>query len=195
MKTKAVMGSLRSSTGDVVSADAAKAEILNTFFSGVFTQERRAELPGIAVGTAVPELCDVDITPERIEQKLIALHPGSAPGPDEIHPRVLREARKALSSPLSLLYRKSLDAGRVPRDWTLGRMALAPIFKKGDRRDPGNYRAVSLTAVPCKVLESLIRDELMQHLLESRLLSHCQQWIPSEALMYDAADRGPRRME
>ena len=57
----------------------------------------------------------------------------------------------------------------VPRDWTVGR--IVPIFKKGDKHDPGNYRPVSLTAVLCKVLESLIRDELIRHLSDLELLA------------------------
>ena len=51
---------------------------------------------------------------------------------------------------------------------------MVPIYKKGDRQDPSNYRPVSLTAVPCKVLESLIRDQLLVHLAEQGLLSDHQ---------------------
>ena len=49
-----------------------------------------------------------------------------------------------------------------------------PIHKKGSKQDPGNYRPISLTSVPCKVLESLIRDELMQHLITYGLISDHQ---------------------
>ena len=73
---------------------------------------------------------------------------------------------------MALLYRKSLDSGTIPKDWMLGR--IVPIFKKGDRQDPGNYRPVSLTAVTCKVLESLIRDEIHQHLSANHLYADCQ---------------------
>ena len=85
---------------------------------------------------------------------------------------VLRETRHSLSTPLSLLFRRSLDTGKVPRDWTLGR--VVPIFKKGSRQDAGNYRPVSLTSVVCKVLESLIRDAIHVHLSDNRLWAHCQ---------------------
>ena len=60
----------------------------------------------------------------------------------------------------------------VPRDWTLGR--IVPIFKKGNRQDPGNYRPVSLTSVVCKILESLIRDTIYQHFSENHLWADCQ---------------------
>jgi Reverse transcriptase (RNA-dependent DNA polymerase) len=51
---------------------------------------------------------------------------------------------------------------------------VTPIFKKGKRTDPGNYRPVSLTSVPCKILESLIKDKIMQHLSENNLLKDSQ---------------------
>ena len=96
----------------------------------------------------------------------------SAPGPDDIHPRVLQEVQRALSVPLSILLRRSLDTGKVPRDWTLGR--IVPLFKKGGRQDLGNYQSVSLMSVTCKVLESLIRDEIYQHLSDNHLSTHSQ---------------------
>ena len=90
----------------------------------------------------------------EVESKLRSLNPSSAPGPDEVHPRVLREARRELCRPLTLLFRKSLDSGTVPLDWSLG--SVVPIYKKGNRQEPGNYRPVSLTSVVSKVLESLM---------------------------------------
>ena len=51
---------------------------------------------------------------------------------------------------------------------------MTPIYKKGSRQDPASYRPVSLTSVPSKVLESLIRDKIIQHMSESGLLHPAQ---------------------
>jgi hypothetical protein len=51
---------------------------------------------------------------------------------------------------------------------------VTPIHKKGSKRDPGNYRPVSLTSIPCKILESIIKDNLMAHLVERELISKSQ---------------------
>jgi hypothetical protein len=51
---------------------------------------------------------------------------------------------------------------------------VTPIFKKGAKSDPGNFRPVSLTSVCCKVLESIILDDLMQHLMDNGLLKSSQ---------------------
>ena len=107
-----------------------------------------------------------------VKVKLKQLKTSSSPGPDLVHPRVLVEAADQLAKPLTTIFKKSLSTGVLPTDWKLG--VVVPIFKKGDRQVPGNYRPVSLTAIPCKVLESLIRDCLMAHLEEGRVLSSHQ---------------------
>ena len=77
-----------------------------------------------------------------------------------------------VAKPLSIIFNKSLQDGTVPQDWKLA--TVCPIFKKGDRSDPSNYRPVSLTSVPCKVLESIIRDELSSHLEKKGFYNNCQ---------------------
>ena len=61
-----------------------------------------------------------------------------------------------------MLFQKSIDSGRLPSDWKTGE--VIPIHKKGDRHNPANYRPISLTSIPAKVLESLVRDHLIEHL-------------------------------
>ncbi len=51
---------------------------------------------------------------------------------------------------------------------------MTPIFKKGSRADPGNYRPVSLTSVPGKVMEALVKEELVAHLDRHKLLKKSQ---------------------
>ena len=48
---------------------------------------------------------------------------------------------------------------------------MTPIFKKGRKQDPGNYRPVSLTCVLCKVMEKLIRQSVVEHLEQNKLIS------------------------
>ena len=154
LKTKATIGDLRNESGVLESGNKARAEILNNCFQRAFTQEQLPATPVLSVGRELPELSDVIISPEAVKLKLQALDPTSTPGPDGIHPRVLQGTRHSICTPLAHLYRRSLDTGELPGDWTIGR--IVPIFKNGDRHDPGNYRPVSLMSITCKVLESLI---------------------------------------
>ena len=63
------------------------------------------------------------------------------PGLDEIHPKMLFELKKYLIKPLTILYKTSVDKGIVPIDWK--EAGVVPLFKKGKRDDPQNYRPVS----------------------------------------------------
>ena len=60
----------------------------------------------------------------------------------------------------------------VPYAWKDAR--ISPIFKKGSKTEPGNYRPVSLTSVVCKTLEKIVRKHIMKHVTENHLLSQDQ---------------------
>ncbi len=51
---------------------------------------------------------------------------------------------------------------------------VCPIFKKGTKGDRGNYRPVSLTSMVCKLLESIIKDKITEHLIENNLVRNTQ---------------------
>ncbi|KAK4806762.1 hypothetical protein QYF61_005558 [Mycteria americana] len=82
-------------------------------------------------------------------------------GLNEIHPRVLKELAEVLTKPLSIIYQQSWLTGEVPADWRLAN--VTPIYKKGRKEDPGNYRPVSLTSVLGKLMEQIILSAITRH--------------------------------
>ncbi|KFW82306.1 hypothetical protein N305_03469, partial [Manacus vitellinus] len=94
------------------------------------------------------------IQEETVCDPLNHLDPHKSMGPDGIHPRVMRNLAEELAKPLSIIYQQSWLTGEVPDDWKLAN--VMPIHKKGWKEDRGNYRPVSLTSVPCKVMEQII---------------------------------------
>jgi len=79
-------------------------------------------------------------------------------GPDGMHPSVLRELAEELAKPSSIIYQQSWLTGEVPDDWRTAN--VTPIYKTGRTENPRNYRPVSLTLVPGKIMERFILSAL-----------------------------------
>ena len=109
------------------------------------------------------------LTEEMVLKKLLALNACKSAGPDGLHPRLLKECAHELAAPLSSLFKKSLECGRVPHQWK--QSVVSPIFKKGSRNLASNYRPVSLTVIVCKILEDFVRSGIMDHLISHSLLT------------------------
>jgi len=65
-----------------------------------------------------------------------------------------------------------LASGVLPLDWRTAN--ITPIFKKGSRTKAENYRPISLTSIVCKILESIIRDNIVDHIKNNNLLNDRQ---------------------
>ncbi|KAK4823576.1 hypothetical protein QYF61_003580 [Mycteria americana] len=106
-----------------------------------------------ALGTKIQVDANTDppSVKELVCELLQELDPYKPMGPDNIHPRVLREMADIVARPLSIIFEKLRRSGDVPEDWK--KANVAPIYKKGLKEDPGNYRPISLTSVPGKVME------------------------------------------
>ena len=59
--------------------------------------------------------------------------------------------------------------------WLICKQAnVAAIYKKGDRTKPENYRPISLTSVPCKLMERIMRDQIVEHMTRNNFFSPFQ---------------------
>ncbi|KFZ65090.1 RNA-directed DNA polymerase from mobile element jockey, partial [Antrostomus carolinensis] len=89
-------------------------------------------------------------------------------GPDQIHLRVLRELANEVAKPLSIIFEKFWKSGEVPEGWKKGN--ITPIFKKGNKEDPGNYRPVSLTSVPGKIMEQILLETMLRYMENEKMI-------------------------
>jgi len=93
-------------------------------------------------------------------------------GLDGMHPQVLRELADVIAEPLSIIFERSWRTGEVPEDWR--KPNVTPVFKKGKKEDPGNYRLVSLTSIPGKVMEQLILKVIIKQVEEKKVIRSSQ---------------------
>ncbi|PKU48710.1 rna-directed dna polymerase from mobile element jockey- hypothetical protein [Limosa lapponica baueri] len=93
-------------------------------------------------------------------------------GPDGMHPRVLRELVEVIADPLSTIFERSWRTGEVPEGWR--KANVIPVFKKGKKEEPGNYRPVSLTSNPGKMMEQLVLGVISKHMEEKKAIRSSQ---------------------
>ena len=103
----------------------------------------------------------IQVGVEEVKEQLGNLAVDKAPGPDNMHPRVLMEVAEQVSEMLTGIFNGSLESGQVPGGQRVAN--VTPLFKKRSREEFGNYRPVSLTSVVGKVLETLIKDQMRNH--------------------------------
>lgn len=170
-KSKTSIGPLKDSSGSILTEDKEVADHLNNFFTSVFTKDDGRIIPVI-----VPETDDrletVEITGTKIRKVIRNLRAGSAPGPDGITPLLLKNLCEELIGPLQRIFNRSIIDGAVPNGWK--EAVVVPIFKKGLKSEACNYRPVSLTSVPCKILETIVKEDIMIHLERNHLIKKSQ---------------------
>ena len=108
-----------------------------------------------------------------ISKELLAdLQGHKAHGPDGIPARLLKETAYSMATLLTHIYKASLHQCKFPRDWKTA--LVSPIHKKNLRKSPANYRPISLTSIPCKILEHLIYSSVYSHLETNSILCDAQ---------------------
>ena len=114
-------------------------------------------------------------------KKLNNLNISKSPGHDNLHPRILKELSETLAKPLCLIFNSSLRTSILPDDWK--KAHISAVYKrKGVKSSANNYRPISLTSIVCKILESIIRDAVIDHMQTNNLFSDMQYgFIPGRS--------------
>lgn len=140
------------------------ANLLNHYFQSVF---RTCMHEAVNLEELDTPIHKINIVTEGIINLIKKLQYGKAPGPDGITKSQLTPDVNTTADILASIFQYSVDIGSLPSQWKLAN--IAPIFKSGDKSLPSNYRPVSLTSIPCKILEHIVLHE-MNEVLDSILV-------------------------
>ena len=154
----------------VAQSESKKAAEFNGQFNDVFTKSEYSQVP--LLDRSAPFMEDFVVTKEGVTKLLKGLNPSKALRPDELHHRVLKGIGNRIRPIFAHLFQQSIDSGEIPKEWSLAN--ISPLFKKGDRPLACNYRPVSLTCIPCKLLEHIVCSNIIAHLDEHKHLSDKQ---------------------
>jgi len=126
------------------------------------------------------DLYDIEVTRKKVEDAIDELDENSTAGPDGIPAIFLKKTKKAISRPLALWLRKSLDEGAI---LDVFKMAyVTPIHKGGSKQKPEQYRPVSLTSHIMKIFERVIKKEIMKHLTKNEMFNKGQHgFVPGRS--------------
>ena len=123
------------------------------------------------------ELCDFNFSVDDLKEAISEISPTAAAGPDRFPAKLLKECKDALSVPLHLIWRRSLNTGQVPQ--LLKTAHIIPVYKGGCRGTPKNYRPVALTSHLIKVFEKVIRKNIVGYMETYNLFNPSQHGFRS----------------
>ncbi len=119
-------------------------------------------------------------TPEHIKKIIRKLQPKYSYDANGVSTKMIKSIGDEISFPLSHIFNISLREGVFPQKLKLCR--VIPIFKTGNALDCDNYRPISLLSLISKVLEKIVAQKLISHLLDNDLLyTHQYRFLPNRS--------------
>src|SRR6266516_733408 len=115
---------------------------------------------------------NVEITLEKVYRAVSSLKRNKKEGVDGLNSTIFIECKSGVSLPLQKVFSSSIKNGDIPADWKMAN--VTPIFKKGSKKDMGNYRPVSLTCQACKICEKILKEEIVNFLEINNRLTNSQ---------------------
>jgi hypothetical protein len=175
--SKTAVGPLTAADGTLSVKPEVKAELLQQVFSSCYVVDN-GSMPSTRRDTPSHCLNNVLFSTNLVMRAIKKLNKHKKGGPDGIPPIFIKTCSSQLVLPLTRLFQTSFDNAYLPPDWL--RAYVCPIFKKGLASDANNYRPIALTCIICKLMESVVKDQLLTFLLEHGLINKHQHAFMSK---------------
>jgi hypothetical protein len=162
--------SMVSSNGTIHDSDTDKANLFNEYFTGIQSlQTEPPQLDEPEVDQDGPHLDSITATEQDVTDLLSILDVNKAYGPDDISPRVLKEAAPVIVTSITRLFNMSLASGVFPASWKMAN--VVPIYKKAEEFFTSNYRPISLLSILAKVFERVVFKYLFNYFRDNFMIS------------------------
>jgi hypothetical protein len=159
--------------GEEVNDNMLIANIFNKHFASNFTP--KDDITSAYDSTVTSSIPGFDFSP--ISQKDVLDVIGKLPSKtstdeDGLSYRILKCGSSALAYFLSGLFSVSLDNGQIPSSWKTA--IVAPIHKNGPKTQISNYRPISVTSCCSRILERLVKRQMVDFLTTNNYILHSQ---------------------
>ena len=108
------------------------------------------------------------VNEEYIQTLLSNINISKTAGIDNIAGRFLKDGAPKLSIPIMQLFNLSISLSTVPDKSKIAK--LKPLYKKGSKTEPKNYRPISLLPLVSKLFEKTVHNQTQQYLQEHKII-------------------------
>jgi hypothetical protein len=156
--------------GVTYTTDKEKAEAFNeTFVSSSSLTRDDYDIPLEGISPDHDLLDNINILEKDVEDVIKCINTSKAYGPDNLSPRLIKEAGTSIVPILTKFFNKSLQLAKFPLIWK--RANVLPIYKKAETFITINYRPVSLLSILAKVFEKIVFKYLFNYFKEHFIIS------------------------
>ena len=180
-KTKVTIGPFMDNNNKVINDPHTMGDVLKTPYKSVQSKPKSEKIVSDPISFFKTDndftLNDINFNQNDVKKAMLEVSATAAPGPDYFPALLLNKCADTLSTPIYIIWRKSLDLGKIP---SLTKDALVSPIHKGDSRALlKNYRPISLTSHIIKVFECIIRKQLVDHLQDNNIMNPNQHGFRS----------------
>ncbi len=156
--------------GQLITDDIDKANFFNQRFQQVFQTDDSRYLN--LIDKTSNSFSKISIQHSDIADCIFKLKGKNSRTPDQLPPVFIKHIWRVLINPLHKLFQFSLNTATLPHQWKTA--LVNPVFKKGSKNDVLNYRPISLTSTVCRILETIVKNKILEHLYTNNLISTAQ---------------------
>lgn len=161
----------------MVSSPSCISEAFNCHFSSVWSTYTVSPKPILSPTTAIPSapsLSTVTMSTEDVLEAVSLIHPSQGPGPDGIHPLILKCTIQSMAPLLCRMFQRIIDTGTAPDAWKLAR--VTPVYKGHGAQASllSSYRPIASTSTVCRTFERILNKKIRSHLDNNNFLSPAQ---------------------